>query len=243
MAGAERLFANSSAVAARIRSTYGVDADVLPPPAGVNARGPQRAIPGIEPGFVLSVGRLLAYKNVDALVTAAGHVPGCRLVVAGDGPERARLQAAAGPEVVFTGEVADAELRWLYANCAGVASASREDYGLTPLEAAVHGRPAATLRFGGFLDTVAEGETGVFFDTPDVGAVSAALTRMITTDWERDRIMAQATTFGEDAFCAHLRTAVATVATRGAPVPKPDLAPARRAPAPKLARRSARAHG
>ena len=43
-------------------------------------------------------------------------------------------------------------------------AASYEDFGLTPLEAAAFGKPTAALRFGGFLDTVSEGETGVFFD-------------------------------------------------------------------------------
>ena len=44
-------------------------------------------------------------------------------------------------------------------------AASHEDFGLTPLEAASFGKPAAVLRWGGFLDTVVEGVSGIFFET------------------------------------------------------------------------------
>lgn len=209
MATAERLLTSSTAVATRIHDAYGADAEVVPPPAGVKSEGSQTGIPGIEPGFVLSVGRLLSYKNVDMLVTAINHVPGGRLVIVGDGPERSRLEAEAGPCVVFAGEVDDAELRWLYASCAGVASAAYEDYGLTPLEAAAYGKPTAALRFGGFLDTVVEGETGVFFDSLDEGRVATALTQLLDTNWVEQRIVAHAAMFDADAFCSRLRSVVA----------------------------------
>lgn len=218
MAGADRVLTSSTVVAKRVRAAYGIDAEVLPPPAGLSSRGEQRPVAGIEPGFVLSVGRLLAYKNVDALVAATALVPGARLVVAGDGPERSRLDAIASPEVTFVDEVDDAELRWLYANCAGVASAAYEDYGLTPLEAAAHGKPAAVLRFGGFLDTVVEGETGVFFDEPTSAAVAAIVTRLLAGTWDGPRIKAHAAAFSEEAFQVRLRAAVVDRAGVLAPV-------------------------
>jgi glycosyltransferase involved in cell wall biosynthesis len=208
MGDADQVLTSSTAVAGRIRAAYGIDAEVLPPPGGITVGGARRAIRDIRPGYVLSVGRLLAYKNVDALIAAVARMPGRRLVIAGDGPERSRLEAAAGPDVVFTGEVDDAELRWLYSGCAGVASASYEDYGLTPLEAAAYGKPAATLRFGGFLDTVVEGETGVFFDAPDGEAACSALTRLLDGAWDRDCITAHAARFDEQAYCARLRAHV-----------------------------------
>ena len=42
-----------------------------------------------------------------------------------------------------------------------------EDFGLTPLEVAAFGKPTAAPRLGGFLDTIVEGRTGVFYDRPD----------------------------------------------------------------------------
>lgn len=137
-AGADRVLTNSTVGAEQIRAAYGVVAQVLPPPPGLPQGGEQRRVEGVEPGFVLSVARLLAYKNVGVPVAAMVRLPGARLVVAGDGPERARLEAIAGAEVTLMGEVDDAEQRWMYANCAGVASAAYEDYGLTPLKAAAY---------------------------------------------------------------------------------------------------------
>ena len=64
-----------------------------------------------EPMF-LAFGRLADYKRLDLLLRLwdrVRHVTGGKLVIAGDGPERQRLQALAGPGVEFTGRVSDAE--------------------------------------------------------------------------------------------------------------------------------------
>lgn len=224
MASAGRILTSSTAVAERIRDVYGTDADVVPPPAGLSTRGEERPVAGIEPGFVLSVGRLLPYKNVDGLVAAMEQLPGERLVVAGSGPERERLEAQAGANVTFVGEVDDVQLRWLYANCAGVVSASFEDYGLTPIEAAAYAKPATVLRRGGFVDTVAEGATGVFFDKLYGKAIAEAITRMLGHSWDGCVITAHAARYDQPTFAAALQTAagmdpidaVATVAAGAA---------------------------
>ncbi len=93
--------------------------------------------------------------------------PEQRLVVVGEGPGRAALEASLPGNVRLLGEVSDARLRWLYASCAGLVAASREDFGLTPVEAAAFGKPVAALRWGGYLDTVVPDVTGVFFERPD----------------------------------------------------------------------------
>ena len=163
-ATADRYLVNSRAVRARVADAYGIDADVVPPPVSIDVDGPRRAVEGIEPGFVLCVSRLLPYKNVGAVVEAAARRPAQPLVVVGTGPESEALTAAAPANVTVLGRVADEELRWLYAACLGLVAASYEDFGLTPIEAAAFGRPTAALRWGGFLDTVVEGTTGLFFD-------------------------------------------------------------------------------
>lgn len=206
---ADQVVTSSTAVCDRIRRTYGLAATVVPPPMHVDTAGPQHPRPGVEAGFVLSVGRLLAYKNVDAVVAAMAELPGEHLVVVGAGPERDRLAAMAGPNVTFVGEVDDAELAWCYANCAGLVSASFEDYGLTPIEAAAHGKPAAVLRRGGFLDTVIEGETGVFFDEPRPESVAAAIDDLLGTAWDPDHLRAHAAAYSPAAFAEQLRSIAA----------------------------------
>ena len=86
-ASADLYLANSTVVAERIKTIYGIDAEVVPPPPAITPDGPAQQIAGIEPGFVLCVSRLLPYKNVDAVVEAFASLPEERLVVAGSGPD------------------------------------------------------------------------------------------------------------------------------------------------------------
>jgi glycosyltransferase involved in cell wall biosynthesis len=210
-ARADRYLVNSSVVAASVREHYGIDAEVLPPPVMVDADAIARPLGGVEPGAWLCVSRLLAYKNVDAVVAAFARLPKERLVVVGDGPEGDRVRAGAPPNVQFVGTVSDAELRWLYATTQGTVAAAYEDFGLTPLEAAAFGRPSAVLAAGGYLDTVIDGDTGVCFATPEPDAIAAAVTRLGAVEWDADRLRAQADRFSLARFEARLRDVVADV--------------------------------
>ncbi len=205
---ADRYLTTSTFVAEQIAALYGIEPQILAPPYTLDPSGARRATYGLEPGYFLSVSRLLPYKNVDAVVTAFRGSTERRLAVVGTGPEESRLRALASANVRFLGSVSDDELRWLYANCAGVVSASHEDYGLTPLEAAAFGKPAAVLRWGGFLDTVVEGSTGVFFDAPRAEAVRAALAELARREWDAGAIRAHAERYSEERFVERLREVV-----------------------------------
>ncbi|HEU5003744.1 MAG TPA: glycosyltransferase [Actinomycetota bacterium] len=195
---------SSRAVAAHIGQVYGIHAALLPPPHNVAPDAEQAPVPGIEPGFLLCVSRLLAYKNVDAVVAAVSGTAD-RLVVVGQGPERGRLEARCPANVRFLGGVSDAELRWLYAQCAGLVAASYEDYGLTPLEAAAFGKPSCVLRLGGFLDTVVAGQTGIFFDEPTGPQIRAGLEELRSARFSPALLRQHADGFSEDRFVEALR--------------------------------------
>ncbi len=207
-ATADRYLVNSTAVQRWVHEAYGIAADVVPPPGGVDASGPREPVPGVEPGFFLCVGRLLAYKNVDAVVRAFRHIPEQRLVVVGSGPMADTVEAQRPANVQVLRSVSDAQLRWLYHRSAGLIAAAYEDYGLTPLEAASFGKPTAALRWGGFLDTVVEGSTGTFFDAPTVDGITDAVERLRSTVWNPDRIQAHAGLYSEGRFADRLRAIV-----------------------------------
>lgn len=210
---ATRYLCQSTTVQRRIADTYGIEADTLPPPPGLTPDGPQRPPEGAPgPGFVLCIARLMPYKHVDAVVAAFEALPAERLVVVGDGPDRAAVAAAAGPNVHLAGSVDDDVLRWYLANCAGVVSAAHEDFGLTPLEALGFGRPSAVLRWGGFVDTVVDGTTGVFFDTPEPAAVATAVRTMLAASWDREALAAHLDRFSAARFVSRLRAIVDEVA-------------------------------
>jgi glycosyltransferase involved in cell wall biosynthesis len=213
---ADRYVTSSTAVQGRIRELYGIESTLVPPPHTLDPEGAQTPVENLAPGFVLCVGRLRPYKNVEAVIAAFRSLAGERLVVVGDGPERARLEAVATSNVLLVGGVDDAQLRWLYANCAGVVAASYEDYGLTPLEGAAFAKPSAVLRWGGFLDTVRADRTGVFFDQPDAGSVAEAIKELLARSWNDEQILAHAATFDEQHFVERLQRIVAEEAGTGA---------------------------
>jgi glycosyltransferase involved in cell wall biosynthesis len=218
-ASAGRYLANSVHTAAAISSAYGIEAEVVPPPPALEPMGFARRVDGLAPGFFLVVSRLLAYKNVDRVVEAFADMPDERLAIVGLGPEERRLRALATSNVRLLGSVSDAELRWLYARCAGVVAAGYEDFGLVPLEAATFGKPVAALRWGGFLDTMRDGLTGVFFDRPTARDICRAVVHIANREWQPDVLQTHAARYCEARFIDRLRGVVFEESRRVTPAP------------------------
>jgi glycosyltransferase involved in cell wall biosynthesis len=160
---ARALFATSGNVARRLRESTGLDAEVMPhPPAPLAYRCD-------EPGdYVFTVNRLAPEKRVDLLVEAVAAEPSLRAVVAGDGPDRPRLERLAAERglngrVDFVGRVSDERLADLYAGALGVFYAPvDEDFGMVPFVAFLSGKPVLTTTdAGGPLDVVHDRETGL----------------------------------------------------------------------------------
>lgn len=205
---ADVYLANSRVVQQRIATTYGREAELLPPPHGMDASAPRERVAELGdwgPGYVLVVSRLLPYKNVDAVIEAVRGTDR-RLVVVGRGPEEARLRATLPDNVRLLGGLSDAQLRAVYADAGVLVAASHEDFGLAPLEAAAFGVPAVALRGGGFLETVLEKETGLFFDQPEPEAIVEALDLSDQHVWDGDRLRARAEEFGEARFIDRIRS-------------------------------------
>ncbi|GAA2493524.1 hypothetical protein GCM10009858_34400 [Terrabacter carboxydivorans] len=221
-ASADRYLANSTVVRERIGTAYGIDAEVLAPPYGIDPSDPQEPVTALEDwaddGYLLVVSRLLPYKNVDVAVEAVRGLPE-RLVVVGSGPLEARLRATAPDNVRIVTGLTDAELRWTYAHARTLLAASLEDFGLTPLEAAAFGVPTLALHAGGYLDTIDEGVNGSFFEEPTVSAVRAAVVAARDRAWDAEAIRAHADQFSEARFHERIRAAVAEVAAPSAPEP------------------------
>jgi glycosyltransferase involved in cell wall biosynthesis len=196
----DRYLANSSVVRDRIRATYGRDAPVIFPPMAVDSAGPQAPVGPFESDFHLLVSRLLPYKNVDKALAAFAALPTERLLVIGRGPDHERLSRALPTNVALEGDVTDAQLRWAYAHCVALVAPSLEDFGLTPLEAGAFGRPTIALRGGGYLDTVHEGVSGLYFERAVPSDIAAAVRRGRETAWDSDAVRAHSARFGEDAF-------------------------------------------
>lgn len=204
---AHRYVVNSHTVRDRVWNAYGVEAEVLLPPPAVHP-GPATPVPGVEPGFHLSVSRLMGYKNIGAICEAFRGLPKQRLVVVGTGPLEEELRRIKPDNVEFVGTVSDEQLRWLYANGRALVAASYEDFGLTPLEAAGFGKPAAVLRWGGYLETVIPGVTGMFFDSPTPTEIRKVVLQLLRADLDPAVLCAHAASFSAEAFMARLQKIV-----------------------------------
>ena len=208
-ASATLYLANSSSVARRIHSSYGIEAEVLHPPAALDPDGPQEAVAGIEPGFFLTVGRRRSYKNTGLICTAVERTPGARLVVVGGLPGR---PGGWPGRINGVEQVSDAQLRWLYANCAAVVAVGREDFGLTPVEGFRFGRPSIVLRAGGYLDSCVEGSTSIFVDDVDPASLAMALRRFDPRDFDSETVRSHGQRFSPRRFADALRSMVSRVA-------------------------------
>lgn len=201
---------NSRAVASMVAQTYGIDAEVLSPPPALDPEGPRTPISGIDPGFVLSVSRLLPYKNVDLFFEMARRRPDLRFVQVGSGPLRAQLEGQRPLNLQMLDSVTDDELRWLYHEAAVLVAPSYEDFGLTPLEAAACGTPTLALRAGGYLDTIIDQETGHFFDTLDPALMVDTLDHLLLDPPEPVVLRSHAKRFSRTAFIERMQELAVT---------------------------------
>src|SRR5580693_3636758 len=130
---------------------------------------PDPATPRSPDPLFLALGRLADYKRLDLLLRLWDRVrpvTGGKLVIAGDGPERARLEAVAGPGVVFTGRVPEQDKhRLLCSAWLLVHPALMEGWGIVVSEAAIRGTPAIAFDVPGLRDSVVHGETGMLIRT------------------------------------------------------------------------------
>ncbi|MFJ5773451.1 glycosyltransferase [Streptomyces sp. NPDC093094] len=135
----------------------GVDPEVFRPAARDTVRAVP--LPGIGPGapLVVCVGRLCPQKGQDVLLRAWGEVarrvPGARLVLVGDGPDRRRLASSAPESVLFAGAVGDT-LPWYRAADLVVLPSRWEGMALAPLEAMACGRPVVLTDVDGARESL-----------------------------------------------------------------------------------------
>jgi glycosyltransferase involved in cell wall biosynthesis len=166
---ARKLFATSRNVAERLQRSTGLFAEVMPhPPQELAFRCDEYG------DFVLSVGRLDRAKRLDLLIEAA-KVSNTKVVIAGDGPDRERLETLANGTVRFAGRVSEEELADLYARCLAVFYAPvDEDFGMVPYEAFLAEKPVVTTTdAGGPLEVVSDRVTGLVTE-PRADALASA---------------------------------------------------------------------
>ena len=206
----DRYVANSQHVAARIRRYYNREATVVHPPVDTAFFSPHGSPPG---SYFLIVSALVPYKRIEMAMDACrlARVP---LRIAGEGPERERLQALAGPDVEFMGWRSDEEIRELYRGARALLLPGEEDFGIAPVEALACGRPVVGLARGGVTETVSDGVTGVLVAEPTAEAFAAGIARAAATPFDAGHIRSQALRFAVGRFHDEMRPLIEDAAVR-----------------------------
>ena len=193
----------STAVQERIRDIYGRSSTIIHPPVDTRAFRPEASAPRED--FYLVVSRLIPYKRIDLAVSAFNRMPDRNLVIVGDGRDAATLQAMAGSNIRFTNHLPRRQVVDLMQRCRGFLFPGEEDFGITPVEAMSAGSPVVALRAGGALDTIADRQTGIFFDHSEPEALCEAIEEADTTDWDPEVLYRQADQFSTGLFKERLR--------------------------------------
>ena len=171
----------SAYIRARIERCYGRAATVIYPPVDTLFYTPAAIPQGAAYGkYFFAASHWVPYKRMDLIVAAFRALPQHRLVVAGEGPEAARVRAAAGPNVEFVGVLSREQLRDRLREARAFVFAAEEDFGILPVEAQACGTPVIAYGRGGALETVrpspADRPTGLLFPEQSAAGIAAAVT-------------------------------------------------------------------
>jgi glycosyltransferase involved in cell wall biosynthesis len=161
----------------RIARCYERDAVVIYPPVTLPPFDAARR----ERHRYVTVSRLVPYKRIDLIAAAFARLPGRELAIVGEGPERARIEAVAGPNVTLLGHVDDAKRDEVLKGARAFLFAAEEDFGIAPVEAQAAGVPVIAYGRGGATETIRglddRDPTGVFFDAQTPDAIAEAVLR------------------------------------------------------------------
>lgn len=191
----DHFVAISETVRQRIAKFYDRNSVVIHPPVDIAKYTPALG----HKDYFLIVSRLIPYKRID-LAVQAFNILGLPLVIAGDGRDRAPLEAMAKPNTRFLGRLPEEEVKGLMAHCRAFIFPGREDFGIAPVEAQAAGRPVIAYAAGGALDTVVEGVTGTFFHEQTPEALAKAIEEFDDSRYDPAIIRRNAEKFDKEVF-------------------------------------------
>jgi glycosyltransferase involved in cell wall biosynthesis len=187
--------ANSENVARRIWKHYRRESVVIHPPVRCNLFN----ISDEDEDYFLIVSRLVEYKKIDLAIEAFNELR-LPLIIIGDGSEREKLESKAKDNIKFLGRQPDNVIKKYYSKCRAFIFPGEEDFGITPLESQASGRPVIAFGKGGVLETVVNGQTGIFFKEQTVDELKLAVKKFQNIDFDKKVIRKHAEEFDEAIF-------------------------------------------
>jgi glycosyltransferase involved in cell wall biosynthesis len=183
-------------IADRVKRVYNREATVIYPPVQTE----EFEFQPNKDDFYFTMSRLVPYKRIDLIVEAFSRMPSKRLVVIGDGPEMEKIKKLAGKNVELLGFQPDQVMRKYLSQARAFVFAAQEDFGIAPVEAQACGTPVIAYGKGGSLETVVNGETGIFFEEQTVGSLIEAVEKFERIEFDPERLKCNAERFNEARF-------------------------------------------
>ena len=195
----DQFLASSGFIAERIKRIYNRDATVVYPPVDTDSFA---LAPKPRKDFYVTAGRLVPYKKMHVIAEAFRLMPDKKLFIIGDGPDRNVVKRYCNDNIVHLGyQPKDRMVKYIQEAKAFVLAAE-EDFGITTVEAEACGTPIIAYKKGGYLETVVDGKTGVFFENQTAKEIKDAVQQFESKeqDFLPENIRQQALKFAEKKF-------------------------------------------
>jgi glycosyltransferase involved in cell wall biosynthesis len=195
--GVQTFVANSGFVQQRIKRIYNRESQVIYPPVAID----DFYISHEVGDFYLYAGELTQYKNPQLAIEAFNH-SGRKLLVIGEGGMEKSLRAMAEDNIQFLGRQSYERLKYYYSHCRALIFPGIEDFGIIPVEVMASGRPVIAFRDGGALETVVEGESGLFFDEQSIESLNMAISdfEIMSDGFDSKKVKAVAEAYSKQRF-------------------------------------------
>jgi len=196
------LISNCSTTKKKIKNYYNLDSTVINPPFGKFVSENTET----NGEYYLVVSRLEPYKRVDIAIEAFNKLE-LPLKVVGTGSQLDALKKISKNNIKYFHNIDDKKLKKLYENCKALVFPQEEDFGLTPIEANLFGKPVICYCKGGVETTMTpyngknlNQATAIFFHEQNVDCLIAAIIKFKTILFNKVVLKKNAERFSEDIF-------------------------------------------
>lgn len=204
----DHFIVNSKNVQNRVKKFYRRDSVIIYPPVEVEKI--KKATQNLKPeDYFLIVSRVVGAKGIEMAAEAA-KIANVKIKIIGEAAGLKwlghKLEKLKNKNIEFLGRLSDEEVYKAYGKCkAFLALAENEDFGMTLVEAMAAGRPVIAYKGGGYLETVIEGKTGVFFNDLTPAGLANELKTFDEKKYKSADCRQQADKFSKEAFVKNIK--------------------------------------
>jgi len=196
----DRFISISNFISDRIKRYYSKDSTIIYPPVNTD----RFTFVKDKEDYYFTASRLVPYKQI-RLIAEVFAKNGKKLIIAGDGPDRAEIESRVGGNTVMLGSISDSKMVSLMQRAKAFIFASYEDFGIVPVEAMSCGTPVIAYGKGGAKDTVIDGKTGVLFKEQSIESLQSAIDRFEEMSFDYEYISNYAKRFSKERFKKEFR--------------------------------------